>query len=228
MSRSSVSDAIVEQLRERILQGKLKEGDRLPPERELADMFGVGRTSVREAMKALTAMGLVKRGRDGTYVSLPSPSADTIGWRLLASRATLRELFETRKMFEIRLAELAAERANEEDIQELEAAIKNDQGGLHSFIACDTAFHMALAAAADNVVLYELYTAAREIIFSSHRVYQAAYETGQADKVAGILDAARHDHEKILEAVKRQDKKAAGKAMLAHLSKLEQSLTELA
>ncbi|MDI6825111.1 MAG: GntR family transcriptional regulator [Bacillota bacterium] len=222
-----MSEAIVEQLRERIIRGVLKEGDRLPPERELAEMFGVGRASVREAMRALMAMGLIRRGRDGTYVSLPKPSADGLAWQLLAKRATLRELFETRRMFEVGLAALAAERATAEDVEELEAALRTDDGRLESFIKSDEAFHTALASAANNVVLYELYLAVKDIIFSSHQVYRSASEAGQAEKVAAILEMARRDHAAILEAVRKQDQSAAGEAMACHLRKLEELLPEL-
>ncbi len=173
------------------------------------------------------AMGLVKRGQDGTYVSLPKPSADGMAWQLLARRATLRELFETRRMFEVGLVGLAAQRATAEDIEELEAALKVDKDGLESFIDSDIAFHTALASAANNVVLYELYVAVKEIVFSSHQVYRSAWENGQEDKMAAILDMARKDHAAILKAVREQDEEAAEWAVSTHLKKLEQLLPEL-
>ncbi len=236
VSRSWVSDAIVEQLRRQIVEGKLKEGDRLPAERELATLFGVGRTSIREAIKALCAMGLVQRDRKGTVVSTPGPTANAAAWQLLAKRASLRDLFEARRMIEIRVAQLAAERASEEDIEEMEAALDlegarpgkgtDDRAELSAFIKADAAFHTAVAAAAGNVVLYELYVAARDMIFRSHRIYEAGYESGQRELVMQALGVAREDHRRIVEAISAQDTRRAGEAVERHLTSMEHYVSQ--
>lgn len=233
VSRSWISDAIVEQLREQIIDGKLAEGDRLPPERELAVLFGVGRTSIREAIKALSAMGLVQRDKKGTYVTVPRPTDNNVAWHLLAKKASLRDLFETRRMLEVQVAQLAAERASEEDLEELEAALKLDEGPagsdyeLEAFARSDQAFHTALAAACENVVLYELYVAAQEMIFRSHRIYEVAYESGQVDLVRNALSVARGDHRAIFEAVAAQDPAKAGAAIKQHLTNMEAFVSRL-
>lgn len=225
--RTSLTDSIIAQLREQIMSGRLKEGDKLPPERELAEMFKVGRTSVREALKAMEAMGLVKRERTGTVVKNPRWFMVNGGsWESVLRRASLHELFETRVMFEVRLAELAAERATEEDLVELEEAASVNPTDIDEFTRKDVGFHTALAEATQNQVLYQLYLAAREILFVSHKIY-AAYEQGHHEEVMEVLKRAAIDHRKILDAVKRQDPKAAGQAMVEHLSAIEDMLQGL-
>ena len=236
VSRSWVPDAIVEQLRKQIVEGKLKEGDRLPAERELAVLFGVGRTSIREAIKALCAMGLVQRDRKGTVVSTPRPTANSVAWQLLAKRASLRDLFEARRMIEVRVAQLAAERASDEDIEELEAALELEgarpgkaaegRAELDAFIKADAVFHTAVAAAAGNVVLYELYVGARDMIFRSHRIYEAGYDSGQGELVMQALHVAREDHRRIAEAISAQDAQRAGEAVERHLTSMEQYVSQ--
>ncbi len=225
--RTSLTDSIIAQLREQIMSGRLKEGDKLPPERELAEMFKVGRTSVREALKAMEAMGLVKRGRTGTVVRNPRWFLVNGGsWESVLQRASLHELFETRAMFEVRLAELAAERATEEDLVELEEAVSVDPSDVQLFTRKDVEFHTALAEATQNEVLYQLYLAAQEILFVSHKIY-AAYEQGRGQEVMEVVRRAAIDHRKILDAVKKQDPKAAGQAMVQHLSTMEEMLKRL-
>lgn len=227
INRTLLADSVIRQLRDQILSGRLSEGYRLPSERELTQMFGVGRTSIREALKALEAMGLVRRDRSGTTVMLPRPSlGDQSGWEAIVKRATLHELFETRVMFEVRLAELAAERATEEDIMEMEALLAEKWADVEDFAKNDVAFHTALAEATQNQVLCELYVASREILFVSHRLYRA-YQKGRVQQVAEILQQATAAHQLILESVKSQNSRSAGQAMLAHLTRLEEMLTDL-
>ena len=143
---NSLVDKIACDLQEQIIRGKLKPGERLPAERSLCAMFGVGRTTVREALKSLVVRGLVRREGRGAVVADPEfvspPGADLA---TLAAQTSIRQLFELRKLMEVRVAGWAASRATSDDISAMRRAIEAD-------LARDTAggnpsrmFHDALA-----------------------------------------------------------------------------------
>ncbi len=228
ISRSTLPDAIVEEFRRAIASGKFRAGDRIPPERELAEMFRVGRTSIREAMKALAILGLIRRTKEGTFVSDGRPVvSDRLAWEHALQKASLREVFEMRRMFESNLAELAASRASDEDIAEMRGALQEDDGTLAGFLGSDIAFHSAVASAAQNAAIYELYTAVKDLLFRSHRVFNSAHRAGRQDQVLQLLREARKDHEELLAMIEKQDRSGARRAMREHLDRLEQALIEL-
>ena len=118
VSRSSVSDAIVDQIIDLISRRVLQPGDRLPSERELCTRFGVGRTSVREALHSLSVMGILDgRVGSGTFVSDDSRYLEkTLEWGLLLDPKRVEDLVETRLMLESQTAYWAAQRATEENL----------------------------------------------------------------------------------------------------------------
>ena len=120
-----ISDAVAASLEKRILEGSLKPGDRLPPERELATELGVSRPSLREAIQKLASKGMLQsRQGGGTYVTDRLESTFSDPWQaMMGSHPNLREdLLEFRRMLEGQAAEWAAERATEADLQRLEQA----------------------------------------------------------------------------------------------------------
>src|SRR5437762_9392216 len=127
---------IVRQVKAMIAEGRLKSGDQLPPERDLAEKFLVSRTSVREALRALESVGLIEiRPGEGTFVREISVEAlvEPLALVLLSQRAMIEELFEARRMLEPVIAGLAARRATKDEVQEmeriLEAQAKEISGG---------------------------------------------------------------------------------------------------
>src|SRR5215472_15074118 len=140
---------IVRQIRNLINEGKLKSGDKLPPERDLAERFRVSRASVREALRALESMSLIEiRLGEGTFVrggsvdSLVEPLALVI----LAEREAVEDLFEARRLLEPPIAELAARRSTKEEIEEMERILDVQgkevaRGG--TGLGQDAAFHAA-------------------------------------------------------------------------------------
>ncbi len=174
-------------------------------------------------------LGFIRRTKEGTYVSDGKPVGnDPLAWALAMERASLRELFEMRRMFESNLAELAAIRAAADDILEMRTALAVDDGTLSSFLASDIAFHSAVAQAAQNSAIYELYTAVRGLLFRSHRVFEGAYQAGHREPVAQLLQEARRDHELLLGRIEKQDRAGARRAMRGHLDRLERALVGLA
>ena len=117
--RETLSDYVMEQLKTAILEGQLKPGETLPSEKELCEKFSVGRSTIREALRALKAMGFVVRDRDG-YKVQKNPAdllSDGLALKLLSQHISPTELFEARRLLEVKVAGLAAERATDEDIE---------------------------------------------------------------------------------------------------------------
>jgi len=166
IENNSLVDKIATDLQEQIVQRKLKLGERLPSERRLCSVFGVGRTTIREALKSLAVRGLVSRAGRSVIVAdtefLAPPGADLEG---LAAQTSIRQLFEVRKLMEVRVAGWAALRATEEDLSGMRAAIE-------AHLSHDTAggnpsrmFHDALAKAAHNPALVQVYESGRTLFF---------------------------------------------------------------
>src|SRR5918996_1817379 len=122
-----IYEEIVRQIKAMIAEGRLKSGDQLPPERDLAEKFLVSRTSVREALRALESVGLIDiRPGEGTFVREVSVDAlvEPLALVLLAQRAMIEELFEARRLLEPAIAGLAARRASKDEIQEMERTLE--------------------------------------------------------------------------------------------------------
>ncbi|MBT4486653.1 MAG: FadR family transcriptional regulator, partial [Rhodospirillaceae bacterium] len=161
IERATVSDAIVDQLRALIAGGTLKPGDRLPSERDLCKRFGVGRTSVREALKPLIAMGLLEgRVGSGTFVAAESGQFQKpLQWGLLGDLQSQDDLVETRHMLETNAAFWAALRAEPENLAAIEATLQGMAANLTNpdeFQEFDANFHFEIARAAQNKMLYRL------------------------------------------------------------------------
>lgn len=159
-----ISDAIADDLENRILEGSLKPGDRLPSERDLAADLGVSRPSLREAIRKLASKGLVEtRHGGGTVVTDRLDATFVDPWQqMLDGHPMLQsDLLEFRHMLEAQAAALAAERATDADIERLDAAYAElekvyAKGDLSACIDTDVAFHQVIAEAAHNVLIGHL------------------------------------------------------------------------
>ena len=206
LARPNLSTAIVAQLRDMVMNGELRPGEQLPGHRELARMFGVSVTSVREAISALVSAGVLEaqQGR-GTFVSTslrPDVGSSTwLGQPLNEGEHT--ELVEAREVLECALARLAAQRATDEQVQSLRAAVEEmalNTRDAERYLEADLAFHMTLAAAAHNRVLLRAMHAIRSML---RREIQVGLERELAEEGelkrglmwhAGLADAiAAHD-----------------------------------
>lgn len=225
ISLSTIPDAIIQQIRELIANGHLKPGDRLPNERELVAQFGVGRSSVREAMMVLAAMGLVVRNREGTFVN-PDPAR--LVWSALdqggtLSRTTIHEVFETRRLLEVGIAALAAERATPESVAAIRQWVPARVEDVETFKQADVHFHSAIARAAGNPLIFELYGKVQELLFQTHQYYTALERLDPASSAA-MYQSILEQHRAILEAIERKDPAAAQQAVLVHFVLLEESM----
>jgi DNA-binding FadR family transcriptional regulator len=208
------SDVIV-QIRRAILSGQYRPGDRLPTEREMAQQFGVSRVTVRDALRALEANGLIRvkvGGQGGPYVSEPDISllSDSIGTHLHLRGTTFEELAEARQALETTAAHLAALRATDEDLAALKDAIQGPMQpppGEAATTSLD--FHTALVIAAHNQALLAMFRATRALI-------QQAFDTLHAQQ-PDMAIAARMTHGQLYEAIAAHDAERAAALMRTHL-----------
>lgn len=218
-------DKIAKELQEQIAQGKWKSGERLPSERSLCSLFGVGRTTIREALKSLAVRGLVTRSARGAVVadadSRHLPSADLPS---LAAQTSIRQLFEVRKLMEVRVAGWAALRATAEDIGALRSAIEADVARNTSGGNPNRLFHDALAKAAHNPALVQVYESGRHLFFRLP-FYWKLFDDAQVKMTrAERHEMARRWHEQIFKAIVERDAAEAEGAMFQHLDIMEKDL----
>ena len=217
--KTKVYHEIVDQIRELISAGRIKPGDRLPPERELAELFKASRNSVRDAIRVLEQMGLIEsRQGDGTYVRSVSPEelAEPLALLLLQSRTQMRELWEVRRVLEPALAEFAASRITDEELDELEAILEAQRRKVEAgFIPLeeDTAFHYGIAEAARNTVMLRALDTLVDLLRQSRE-----RSLQQHDRPAYSLAG----HRRILAALHRRDPEGARAEMLRHLRDIEE------
>lgn len=191
----------------------LSPGDRLPPERELAEMLGVSRSSLRQALKVLESMGVIsQRVGSGTRLNPAAASilARPLEFLILLDGITFQELMEARLIVEPKLAARAAERASAEDQQALEQAITRMEASAadaHQFVASDLEFHQAVYRAAGNRVCTMLFTV----------VHQSLEELiGFTSSLVEPEHTIRF-HRRILAAIGRGNPEAARLRMREHL-----------
>ena len=155
IQKKSLSDEIVFQIKEMIADGRLKPNQKLPTEQELCKAFSVGRTTVREALMALTALGLVKRNKHNSYVTdVAEHPLREFYLQLMTDHYDVSQLYEARLMLEGLVARLACQRVSEEQLQQLEALNRQMQSDdVEEYIRADIAYHNLIMLAADNRVL---------------------------------------------------------------------------
>lgn len=215
INEDSPSDKIIKQIRRLITSGKLKSGDRLPSERNLAEKLGTGRAHVRDAIRKLEFYGILKTlPQSGTLVSGIGLTALTglISDVLKLEESDFSSLVETRVILEVNAAKYAAERRTDEDIIAIEKAMnahKNKLEKKETAIEEDLMFHITIAEASKNSVLKSLMLIITPDIVHNYVKYkvcddQTEFKTYQ-------------EHQKILEFIIDKNVDAAGKMMENHL-----------
>lgn len=224
---SGLAEHVVDELRRRIREGEVAPGQRLPAERHLCREFGFSRTTVREALKVLAAQGYVRQTPRGAVVTDPDEALAGGGeLAALAAAASVRDLYEVRKLIEVRTARWAAQRATAEDVERLRRACDGShresvaRGGGNP----NTAFHDVLVEAAHNPVLGQIYRSSRHLFFR----LPAYWRLLDADQVRQARsrrhDLARRWHVEILQAIEARDPDAAAGAMFVHLDLMRKDL----
>jgi GntR family transcriptional repressor for pyruvate dehydrogenase complex len=218
-----IYEEIVRQIRALIADGKLQSGDRLPPERELAERFTVSRASVREALRALQSTGLIEiRPGEGAFVREVSVEAlvEPLALVILAQREGVAELYEARRLLEPPIAALAARRAGPEEVAELERVLNEQEREVaagRTGIGQDAAFHSAIAHSTHNRAITRIVTALMDLLAQSRE---------EALQTPGRPARSHQDHRRILAAIQGRDAAGAHQAMLEHLVAVERLVME--
>jgi GntR family transcriptional repressor for pyruvate dehydrogenase complex len=214
VKNATLPQVIAEQIISLIAEGRFEPGDRLPTETDLAQQFGVGRSTVREALKSLAMVGIVETRRStGTYVSesYGNYANNQLNWAVRFSERELSDIVEVRRGLESQTAALAAERATAEQIErlaELVAAMRDRTLSGEQMTEYDTAFHVLVAEASHNSMLHNLILSIRNLLRDYMRLGFAML-TEDEDNVTV--------HERILRAIVARQPEEARQAMLAHL-----------
>ncbi|MGO9520413.1 MAG: FadR/GntR family transcriptional regulator [Candidatus Korobacteraceae bacterium] len=216
--RDKVYEGVAKQI-ERLILKKLRPGDKLPSERELAEMLAVSRSSIRDAIRSLELMGMVEP-RQGTGTIVREISSDSLVNPLANARKRkeelIGELLDFRKMLEPPLAARAATRVSAEEISEMEEILERQEEKLRggdSTIAEDSEFHYAIALASGNSVVLKVLDTLMDLLRDSRE--RSLQAEGRPQKsLAG--------HRRILAAIKRHDAEAAKVAMRRHIKDVEE------
>jgi GntR family transcriptional regulator, transcriptional repressor for pyruvate dehydrogenase complex len=220
VTREAVPQQIVSRLLDLIQQRHLGPGDRLPAERELAASMGVSRSSLREALQALTVLGVTEmRHGTGTYVSSLEPDllVRHLSFVLSLSDQASDQLFEARKVVEPAMAALAAERIDDGTLDLLDACVERARaaiGDAEAFMETDIELHDAIRIAAENAVLGRFMESIRALGLASRR------RTGAR---RAVQEQTVEDHRAIVAALRAHDPEAASAAMLRHLDNVERN-----
>lgn len=213
IKREPVATQIARRLVEIILSGEIEPGARMPSERQMAEAFGVGRSAMREALKALSLIGLVEvRQGDGTYLRKADSALlpEVIEWGLLLGEPRTMDLVEARQEIEIVLAGFAAQRRTAEDIGHLEELLEKMRAtpSPTTFVDNDVAFHLAVAEAARNSALRDIHSSIQALlrawilrVISSGDTMLPSYE----------------EHVPIYESIAAGDPDSARSAMASHM-----------
>ncbi|KAF1052130.1 MAG: HTH-type transcriptional regulator LutR [Stenotrophomonas maltophilia] len=209
--KRSLVDIALEQIRARLDSGEWPLGHRLPPEPELAEGLGMSRNTVREAVRVLTFSGVLEvRQGDGTYVRA---CTDPIQTMLTLARGSIEQALEARGVIEVEAVRLAALRRTDADLQALREALVRSgeafgQPDLARYVELDLIFHQRVVDAAHNPLLSELYR------YFSHVIRAGLERTlGDAERPQPEFEL----HQRMLDAIERQDAEAAAAANRALL-----------
>jgi GntR family transcriptional repressor for pyruvate dehydrogenase complex len=215
ITKTSISDEIVDQIMSLIAKGDLKPGQRLPSERELCKNFGAGRSSLREALRCLCIVGVLN-ARVGEGTSVAADGAKFLGkiveWRVITEQHDIENLMEVRIALEGVTAANVARHGTEKDLLKLQDLLVKMDDALKDekrFAALDLEFHVTMAEASENFLIVDLVAMIR----------------GQLEKVLSrvlLLPNARplslKEHVSIVNAIRRHDPEAAQEAMQSHLT----------
>ncbi len=215
IDRVSMSEEIVDYLKNEILSRKLKCGQRLPAEESLAESMGVGRGTVREALKVLIHMGLVERKKNGTFVTEGKIKPD-IQMKLDEYRDIV-EIIEVRKVIEPALAGFAAKRASRSMTEKIELELEEMKGGIKNveeFIIHDSRFHDLIFEASGNTIL-------EKFIKNFHDLMKKNQAIVLTERYEHIMPKSLDFHEKIYRAIKGGDEHLAFSYMFDHIADVE-------
>ena len=217
--RTSVVQSAISKIKELIDEEYFKFGEKLPSERELAKLLGISLPSLREALRALSILGIAEmRPGSGTYLrsSMSDWSSDPFSLLFNLSRPLHIDLFEARMGIEGIIAELAAKKRTEEDLQIMEAALQKMRSHVEDkkeYIKYEIEFHQAIIRAAKNTILKDF----------MEKMYKVLYESRKrtVEQLRDVYQESYLEHYQIYRHIKEGDPKEAKKAMVDNLTEVE-------
>jgi GntR family transcriptional repressor for pyruvate dehydrogenase complex len=226
--KSTAPEMVVEQILEKLETGELLPGGQLPSQRELAQLFGVGRSSVREATNALVVMGYIEviQGR-GTFIrqQLPGTDPSTTKLKNALAAGNIFVLMEARELLECKSCELAAERADGSHLRPLEEALDEARAAgpedYPSFLDADLKFHYALAEATDNEVICEMMKLVIEKVLAHHSRFRTKYLS------AKFREFSVESAQQVIACVRAGDGARAAEWMRRHLDAIRGELKDI-
>lgn len=223
IKKVSIGEQICDQIMELLVDGTWEIGEKIPSENQLAEAFGVSRITVREALLRLSALGLLEtRFGSGTYVKEVTPTTlvNSIMPSVYIDSNSMLEVLEYRQVFEVKTAGLAARKATDEGIKELEriyADMVRNQDSLTDFAESDLEFHLALSTMTNNSMLI----ATMNVIKSALSVAMQ-----QIIEYRGN-DGGLADHAKLIESIRAHDEEETMRLMEEHISEAYATVEQL-
>jgi len=218
-------ESVIGQIMELIKNNELKPGDKILPERELAEKLSISRGSLREAFRVLESRGFIKsKPGGGRYIREIRKNGlnDTENIILSLEKSSILELLEAREIFEVKIVELAAQRATLEDIEIIEEALNkmNQEEKLKDDkkTESDTEFHLAISGASHNFVFVNIMKLHLDLLKETREKTQ---------QIPGRREERWREHQAILQTIKEHDTKKAGEAMLKHLRNVREVLANI-
>jgi DNA-binding FadR family transcriptional regulator len=204
LQRHNLADAVVSKLQQQLSLGEYQAGQKLPSEPELMEQFGVGRSTIREAIRILANTGLLSvRQGSGTFVETQNGIAEPLSQRL--KRANAGDIDEVRQLLEMKIAEKAALHRSKKDIEKMKILLKKRDiaakaGDIEEAILSDIQFHVAIAAASRNDILADMYRTFAEQMTRHFR---------EVHLTTGSFIRTHNWHESLLKSIVEQDPKKA-------------------
>lgn len=224
MNRTSITEEIIDHIKELIRKRELQDGDQLPTEEQMAEQMGVGRGTIRESLRVLIHLGLIERKRKRTMVA---PLAyerlqNKEVFNQIDTHRDVMELTELRKVIEPEAAGLAAERAEDEEIGSMGEVLRlmaETQSDAQSFVDNDMKFHILIMQAAGNTLFVEIMNNVHQLLRKNQLL--VAKERNQ------IVPRSIDFHRKILSAIKSRNPSQARRHMANHMLDVEKEIMQL-
>jgi len=214
---TKIYEQVIDQIKDMIINGTLKAGDKLPSERELVEQLQVSRTSIREALKALQIIGLVqcKQG-GGNYISenLENGLFEPLSIMFMLKDSNPEEIIEVRKVIEVQTAAIAAQKITDRELEDLEILIKafKNSKDENDNVKIDKRFHYGIAKASKNFIIVNILNAISSLIDSFIKDARTKIIVDE-----GNMEVLANQHEDIYMALKNHNSKKAAEAMKKHL-----------
>ena len=213
--KTTLVDDIARKLCDAILAGDVQPGEYLPPRRELASRFGVGLSTIHEAVQALSAVGLLA-SHPGKGRWVREDALDTLihpkALKTRLGELNAEQLYEARAVIEVALTELAAKRASPDDIARIKDALRAMQASVNddqAFVEADLTFHLTVARAGRNELLEQFYHVSRKLLSEA---------IGELIKLPNVKQASIPYQSAVLSAIEAHDPHAAREAAMEHMA----------